>query len=157
ASAAGFETRIALLSDRSRHFADFSFTNPVFVNNAVVAVKVGSEWRFYDPSTIYCPYGMLPWRQEAEKALISDPKEPVFVQTPLSPASKSVEKRTAALKLDAGGTIEGNATIEYTGQKAIEKKDAYTAASASEREQTVRDMIKAQMSTAEVSDIKFEN
>lgn len=157
AAASGFETRIALMGDRSKMFADFSFTTAVFVREAIVAVKVGAEWRFFEPSSAYCPFGMLRWRLEGQQALIPDSKEPVFVKTPLSPPEKSIEKRAATLTLDVDGTLEGDAVIEYTGQLAMEKKEDNDEDSVEQREQTLRDMIKARMSTAEVSNIKVEN
>jgi len=157
ASTAGFDTRIALMGDRSRMFADFSFTSTYFVRQAIVTVKVGNDWRFFEPSSAYCPFGMLRWRLEGQQALIPDSKEPVFVRTPLSPPEKSMEKRTASLKLDTDGTLEGDATIEYTGHLAMEKKEDNDEGSQEQREQNLRDMIKARLSTAEVSNIKIEN
>ncbi|HJQ23439.1 MAG TPA: DUF3857 and transglutaminase domain-containing protein [Blastocatellia bacterium] len=157
ASAAGFETRIALMGDRSRMFADFSLPNTYFVKEGIVAVKIGTDWSFFEPSSAYCPYGMLRWRLEGQQALIPDSKEPVFVRTPLSPAEKSAEKRSATLTLSEDGTLEGDVQIEYTGQLAMEKKEDNDDDSPEQREQNLRDMIKARMSTAEVSDVKIEN
>jgi hypothetical protein len=157
ASAAGFDARIAPMGDRSRMFADFSLNSTYFVSEAVVAVKVGNDWRFFKPSSAYCPFGMLPWRLEGQQALITDSKEPTFLRTPLSPPERSVEKRTAALALDSDGTLEGDATIEYTGHLAMIKKEANDDSSQEQREASLREMIKAHLSTAEITDIKIEN
>ena len=157
ATAAGFEARAAILSDRSDIFFDKNFTNSYFLRTIDVAVKVGSEWRFFEPGTPYIPFGMIRWQQEAIPALILDPKEAAFAQTPVTPPNKTVQKRTGALKLSEDGTLEGDVRIEYTGHLAVEKKEQNEDDSPAQREETLRDVIKGRMSTAELSNIKVEN
>jgi len=157
ATAAGFEVRAAALSDRSDIFFDKNFTNSYFLRAIDVAVKVGGEWRFFEPGTPYIPFGMIRWQQEAIAALILDPKEAAFVQTPVTPPEKTVQKRTGTLKLSEDGTLEGDVRIEYAGHLGVEKKQQNDDDSPSQREETLRDMIKGRMSTAELSNIKIEN
>ncbi|MGB9182014.1 MAG: DUF3857 domain-containing protein, partial [Pyrinomonadaceae bacterium] len=157
ATAAGFEARPVLLSDRSRIFFDPGFTDSYFLRGFNTAVRVGGEWRFFDPASTYVPFGMLRWQEENLQALIADPKEPAWVETPLSPPEKSMEKRAAKLSLSEDGTLEGEARIEYTGQLAAERKEDADDDSPQQREQNLRDRIKEHMSTAELSDIKIEN
>jgi hypothetical protein len=157
ATAAGFDARIARLTDRSDKFFDQNFTDDYFLRAYNIAVRVGAEWKFFDPASSYVPFGMLRWQEEGLPALICDPKEGRFVTTPLSPAEKSQQKRTAALKLTEEGTIEGDVRIEYSGQFAAEKKENNDDDSPVQREENLRDMIKERMSTAELSNIKIEN
>ena len=157
ASAAGFDARIARLADRSDTFFDINFPDDYFINSYDIAVRVGDEWRFYDPASTFVPYGMLRWQEEGADALISDPKEPVFVKTPLSPPDKSLEKRTAKLTLAEDGTLEGDVRVEYTGHLGSDKKEYNDDDSPAAREETLREQIKARMSTAEVSNIRIEN
>jgi hypothetical protein len=100
---------------------------------------------------------MLLWQEEAQEALVSDPKEPSFVKTPLSPPEKSAQRRTATLKLSEDGTLEGDVRIEYTGHFAVEKKEQNDEESPAEREQALRDMLKEQMSTAEITNVSIQN
>jgi hypothetical protein len=157
ATAAGFDARFARLADRSDFFFDINFPDSYFINTYDIAVKVGDDWQFYDPATAFVPYGMLRWQEEGADALIPDPKEPIFVKTPLSPPEKSLEKRTAQLALSDDGTLEGDVRIEYTGHLGSDKKEYNDDDSPAEREETLRSRIKAQMSAAEVSDIRIEN
>ncbi|MDT7604660.1 MAG: hypothetical protein QOF61_2657 [Acidobacteriota bacterium] len=159
AVAAGFDARLALMADRSRIFFDPTFADFYFLRhgNANIAVKVGDQWRFFEPSRTYVPYGMLPWQAEMEDALVGDSKEAFFVKTPLSPPDKSLEKRTAKLKLLDDGTLEGDVRIEYTGHLGNDKKEYNDDDSAQQREDTLRAMVKTHLSTAEVSDVKIEN
>lgn len=157
ATAAGFDARLARLADRSDFFFDINFPDDYFINSYDIAVRVGDEWRFYDPATTFLPYGMLRWQEEGTDALITDPKEPVFVKTPLSPPDKSLVKRTAKLTLSDDGALEGEVRIEYTGHLGSDQKEYNDDDSPAEREETLRERIKAQMSTAEVSNVRIEN
>jgi hypothetical protein len=157
AIAAGFDARVVNLSDRSDTFFDKKFPDDYFIQAYDIAVKVGDQWRFYDPASTYVPFGMLRWQEEAQQALLSDPKEPVWLITPLSPPDKSKVKRTAKLTLSDDGTLEGEAHIEYYGHLAVFRKEWDDDDSPAQREETLRDAVKKQMSTADVSAIKIEN
>lgn len=157
AQSSGFDARVALLGDRSDHFFDRTITNFYFIDLAVIAVKVGDSWRFYDPSETYLPAGMLAWQAEMQDALITDPKEPVWVKTPLSPPEKSVERRRAKLRLLEDGTLEGDVHIEYTGHIGNYMKEYNDDDSPQQREETLRASLKTRLSTAEISDIHIEN
>jgi len=157
AIAAGFDARMVRLSDRSDTFFDKAFPDDYFLQTYDIAVKVGDGWRFYDPASTYVPLGMLRWQEEAQEALLSDPKQPIWLQTPLSPPEKSKVKRTATLTLSDDGTLEGDAQIEYYGHLGVFRKEWDDDDSPAQREETLRDSVKKQMSTADVSAIKIEN
>jgi hypothetical protein len=157
AIAAGFEVRVVNLGDRSDIFLDQSFPNEYFIQSYDIAVRIGEQWRFYDPASTYVPFGMLRWQEESQPALLSDPKEPVWLNTPLSGPEKSKQKRTASLRLSEDGTIEGDVRIEYFGHSAVERKEWDDDDSPAQREETLRNSVKEQMSTAELSEIKIEN
>lgn len=157
ATAAGFEARVIHLADRSDVFFDRGFTDDYFIRTFDVAVRVGDNWRYYDPASTYVPFGMLRWQEEGQEALLSDPKEPAWVTTPLSGPDKSQQKRTAKLRLSEDGALEGEVRIEYTGHLAVEKKEFNDDDSPSERETTLVEEIKKRLSTAELSNIQIEN
>ncbi len=157
ATAAGFHTRAVLLADRSDIFFDSSFPDGYFMSALDIGVKVDEQWRFFDPGGTYIPHGMLAWQQEGQDGLICDSVEPVFVKTPMSPPEKSKQMRTARLRLSEDGTLEGDVRIEFTGHFAIEKKSLSDDNSQAYLQETLRDQITRQMSTAEVSDIHIEN
>jgi hypothetical protein len=157
AIASGFDARVVRLSDRSDTFFDKGFPDDYFIQAYDIAVKVGDQWRFYDPASTYVPLGMLRWQEEAQQALLSDPKQSIWLRTPLSPPEKSKVKRTAKLTLSDDGTLEGDAKIEYYGHMGVFRKEWDDEDSPAQREETLRDTVKKQMSTAEVSAIKVEN
>ncbi|HKR02498.1 MAG TPA: DUF3857 and transglutaminase domain-containing protein [Pyrinomonadaceae bacterium] len=157
ARAAGFDSRLALSGNRDDLFFNKDLAHVSFLASSFVAVRVGEEWRFFSPAERYTPFGMLGWPEEGQEALITDSKEPVWVRTPVAPVTSSQEKRTGKFRLLEDGTLEGDVRIEYTGHLAAEKKEYNDDDSPSEREETLRNRVKEQMSTAELSDIKIEN
>ncbi len=157
ATAAGFEARFAKLGDRSKKFFDVNFTNDYFMRAYNIAVKVGDKWRFFDPGSQYVPFGMLRWQEEGIQALVADSKEPAFVETQVSPAEKSVRKRTAKLRLSEDGTLEGDVRIEYTGHYAVDMKEDADEETADQREAKLRESVKGRLGSAELSEIKVES
>jgi hypothetical protein len=100
---------------------------------------------------------MLRWQEEGEQALVTDPKEPIWVDTPTSEPAKSLVKRRAKFKLTEDGAVEGDVQIEYTGHFAIERKEEIDDESDVQRETSLKEEIKDQMSAAEISNVKIEN
>lgn len=157
AIAAGFEARVANLADRSDIFLDRGFPDEYFLRTYDIAVRVGDGWRFYDPASTYVTHGMLRWQEEGQEALLSDPKQPTWISTPMSPPTASKVKRKATLTLSEDGTLEGDAHIEYYGHMGVERKEWDDDDSPAQREETLRESIKNRMSTAELTNIKIEN
>jgi hypothetical protein len=156
-SAEGFEARIARIADRDDLPFDRAFPNSYFLRAWDVAVKLGDQWRFYDASARTLPAGMLSWHEEGAQALISDPKEPLFVQTPISDTDKSVASRKGAFELSPDGALAGEVHLAYTGHEAAGRRADLSGESATQREQDVRDMVRKQYNNAEVSEVKIEN
>ncbi len=157
ASAAGFEVRVASTSDREDTFFEPEFLDDYFIDPASIAVKVGDGWRLFNPGSTYTPFGMLRWQEEGQATLISDAKEPVWVQSPLSPPERSLEKRLGKFRLDAEGTLEGDVRIEYTGHLAAEKKEWYDDESPGAREEALKAAFAGRLGGAEITDINIEN
>jgi hypothetical protein len=156
AAAAGFDSRISKMGDRGDMF-DRNFADPYFLRTLDVAVQVDGHWRFFDPGQPYLPYGMLRWQEEDQDALVSDPKEPEFVRTPVAAAEKSRIQRTAMLKLDAEGNLDGDVTMSYTGHEAYSRRLQAAGETDEQYLGTLRRALKARLSTAVVSKAKLEN
>ena len=157
ASSLGLETRIAHLADRSEMFFNPQMTNESFIGPGAIAVKVGNEWKYFNPGSSFLPYGMLDWTDEDGWALLVGEKDLNWEKTPFTGYEKSNAKRTGKFKLLEDGTLDGEVKIEYTGQLAYRyKMDAYNE-SAGKREDDLKEEIKKHISTAEVSNIGIEN
>ena len=156
AQALELETRVAFLSDRSELFFKPEMANEAFIHPGAIAVKLGEGWKFYDPGVKFLPPGMLVWYEEGVWALLVG-NGGVWQRTPLSDYGKSVTKRIGRFKLLEDGTVEGTVRMEYEGQPGlINKLDSYDDSDA-KREESLKNEVKARMSTAELSNIRFEN
>ena len=155
ANSVGFETRLALSGNRSKMFFNPNMTNDSFIHPAAIAVKVGEEWKFFNPSVKFLPYGMLVWYEEDVWAMLTGEKGYVWIHTPLTGTEKSVAKRTGRFKLLEDGTLEGTVKIEYAGQSALDYKMDNYEESANTREENFKNEIKTRMSTAEISELSI--
>jgi hypothetical protein len=158
ARAAGFDARLALSGSRGELF--FRPNIPILqlvLNSSSIAVKNGSSWQFYSPASRFVPFGMLSWQEEGQQALITDPKDAVWTNIPLSPADRSMEKRTGHFKLFEDGTLEGEGRIEFTGHRGIVQKVINYDDSSIEQEKRLKDLIKQNIGSAEVECFTIEN
>lgn len=156
-SALGYETRLAFGGDRSEKFFNPREASIDFIHFSSIAVKVNGQWKYYDPGSLFAPYGMLPWKEEDTAVLLIANKDYITTKTPLSGFDKSLAKRSGKFTLLEDGTLEGTVKIEYTGQLSYAKKLDNYDDSPTQREETLKEEIKKQMSTAEVSNISVEN
>ncbi len=157
ANSLGFETRIAFSADRSEIFFNPEMTNEGFVHPASIAVKLGEQWKFFNPGLKFLPYGMLIWYEEDVWALLVGETKHSWVRVPLSGPDKSIERRKANLTLLEDGTLEGDVRIEYTGHSALTYRIENYDDSANQREENLKTDIKRRMSTAEITNIAIEN
>jgi hypothetical protein len=100
---------------------------------------------------------MLPWFYEGVDALITDPKDSVFVTTPVSKVEQTVVRREGAFRLSEDGALEGDVTMEYTGHEAASRKELAEKLSDAQREEAFKSFLKRHASAAEISNIKIEN
>ena len=157
AVAAGFDARVTRTSDRSLIFFSNQSTDRYWLRGYNVAVQVDGQWRFFDPASKYVPFGMLRWQEEGERTLIPDPKDAIWVETPISEPQKSLAKRTGKFTLSEDGTLEGDVHVEYTGQYATEKKEDVDEDTEAKREEALTDEIKSQISNAEITKVQILN
>ncbi|HST21205.1 MAG TPA: DUF3857 domain-containing protein [Blastocatellia bacterium] len=161
AIATGFEARLAKTPNRDDIFFDARSADAAarlyFMRNSSIVVKLDDKWRFFDPASAFVPYGMLQWNEEGQTALLIGDGMEAFESTPISPPEKSLQKRTAKLRLIEDGTLEGDVRIEYRGHFAAERKAYNAYDSPEQREQTLREEIKQRISIAEVSNVRIEN
>ena len=155
--AAGMNARIALTGNREEIFFNETYTDPYFLRGEMVAVKLGGEWKYFDPATPWLACGAQVWGQQGGAVLITDGKTPEWSKVPLSKPQDSVEWHKAQFKLDGGGGISGNVLLRYTGHLALSERNSLARKSPAEREQYLIDDLKQQFGNPEVSEIKWEN
>ena len=153
----GYDARVGLVGNRSKMFFDPKMTNESLVHLGIIGVQVGDKWKFFNPGMKFLPYGMLMWYEEDTWALLVGEKRFNWETTSFTPYERSEAKRTGKFKLTEDGTLEGDVTIEYTGQPAVVYREDSYDDSASKREESFIAEVKARLKTADVSDVKIEN
>ena len=153
AQAAGFRSRVAITADRSEVFFQPRNRLPFQLREAVAAIQVNGEWKFYDPANRNVPAGMLPWWEESQEALILDPDKPEFVPTQLSLPSRSLARRTGQLRLRDDGTLEGQIFQTFTGHLAASRRESLDHQSPEARLETVRKEILERWASAQVESL----
>jgi hypothetical protein len=156
AQSQGFDARLMATADRSYGPFNKDFTDLYFLRSDNVAVKVGDHWRFCDPSSPLLPFGMLDSDEEGQGALITDPKQPVLVVTPISAPAASQISRRGTFRLQEDGVLEGDVVVDYTGHDLENRKRRYQEQSPAEREEAVKKGIQDRFPLAEVTAIKVE-
>jgi hypothetical protein len=157
ATAAGFDARFAKMADRGQFFFNHDMAQTYFLRAYEVAVKLDDHWRFFDPASTYVPFGMLRWQEEGTEALITDPADPVFIQTPLSEPAKSATRRTGTFHLTDSGTLEGDVHLEYTGHAATSRRADYQERQEEQQQDHLQKILTDQFAGADVTSVKLEN
>jgi hypothetical protein len=130
--------------------------HPYFLRGRLVAVRSGSGWVYADPTNEYAAKGQLRWEYQDQRVLIADRREALFGRTPMALPSYSVKLRTGTFKLLDDGTLEGEASLEYTGHWAEMFREQEDEDPVAAREKDLRHLVTRRIPGAEVSDIKLE-
>ena len=150
---AGLDARPARVADWNEVFFNPKNSNVSYmIRTDNVAVKTGADgWSIYDVSQRYLPPGALPWRHEGVFALVTDPKTPVFVQTPVSHAEASTTARTGKFTLTTDGTLEGDVEESVTGHRAEDRRSQLADQSESQRTEWLETRVRNMFPQSEVS------
>lgn len=155
-SAAGLQSRIALLPDPDQTFDDGMFT-PYFLTGSCAAIWIDGGWRFFDPTNRYSPNGSLRSDQEGRLALIADREGGTFVRTPVAPPAFSEGRRRGVFQLASDGTLEGDVTATYAGHWGESMREDDDDVSPEQREKNFLEVLRRRISAAEVKDLRFEH
>jgi transglutaminase-like putative cysteine protease len=117
--AAGFEAYYVRLAGRSEYFFNKSRMNEEELNADAVLVKSAGQDLVLDPATKFAPYGLLPWQETGVTGLRIDKDGGTWIQTLVPESADCKVIRQGDFKLDDDGTLEGTATITYTGLEAL--------------------------------------
>lgn len=156
ARALGYDARLVFGGDRSELFFAPARRDQYFLRKALVAVKQGDGWGFYDPGVPRLEFGTVPWQEERQKVLQMEPDGPRFLDLPGLGAERSRSSSVADLELAENGTLSGVLHLTFTGHEAFDERERLAAASPDERERRVAERVQSRTGTATVSDVSIE-
>jgi hypothetical protein len=118
ARAAGLDASAAWISTREEHFFVKNIMRAGDLHTYVVMVKLDGKDLYFDPGSLYTPYGMLPWSETNCPGLKLDKDGGTWIMTSLPASNDSQIDRKADLKLTQEGSLEGKLTVTYSGLEA---------------------------------------
>lgn len=110
------------MSRRSEYYFKQKRMNEHELDSNGVMVKVNGKELFFDPGSLYVPYGLLPWQETGVEALKLDKDGGTWIQTPVPDDAASQIQRTANLKLTDDGTLDGTVKLTFTGLEAWSRR-----------------------------------
>jgi hypothetical protein len=117
--AAGLEAYPVLVSRRNEYFFTPQVMDPHRLDDNVVLVKLNGKDTFYDPGTVFTPFGILPWPETAVKGLRLDKDGGAWVITTVPDSTVSNITRKADLRMTDHGELEGKVTVTFSGLEAL--------------------------------------
>ena len=142
ARAAGFDAYPVLVSRRNEYFFNPHAMNPNELNDAIVLVNLDGKERYFDPGSMYVPYGLLPWSETAVQGLKLTKDGGVWLKTTVPSSSASRVERTASLQMDEKGALTGTLAVVFTGLKAQQLRVNARDADVAERKKQLEDEVK---------------
>ena len=157
ASCVGLEARPAWVADREDIVFTPGLADKYFLRNLDMAVQLGGKWGLHDVSAHLLPSNMVSWREEGMKALLSDPKNPVFIDSPLSPPEVSAAVRSAKFVLSEDGTLEGDVDQRYSGHVGVDHRSEMQDEAEAAQLEALKKEFTAVFPDTEVSNPHIEN
>src|SRR6266581_1548370 len=143
ARAAGFEASIVEVVDRSSATFEPDVLDASQLNAIVVLVRLKNENLYFDPASRFCPYGLLPWFETATKGVLWDKSGGAVLDVHAPANESSVIERTAELKLQPDGSLDGELDVVFTGQEALDRRLSASDEDETGRRKLLEDEIKA--------------
>lgn len=154
----GIDARLAAAASQLDATFNPEFANEYFIRHRLIAVNVDGKWQFFSPTRRNLPFGMVSWAYEGQRALVSDPSDPIWLTVPTSDSSLSATIRRGTLKLGTDGSLSGDIGIEMTGHVGEFYRELLDGESPSERENLIRAAVKGRIgNSAEITNIRVEN
>jgi hypothetical protein len=157
AAALGMDARVGYVGDRTKMLTSTGNLDEEFLHPGAIAIQINGRWKFYNPGTKFMPIGKLVWYEEGTAAEVVGDKLMNFVQTPLSDQLFSHTERKGKFTLLEDGTLEGEVSIEMNGHPAIGYRLENYDEPPARLETLLKEDVKRQISTAEVSAVSIEN
>ena len=122
ARSAGFDASIVEVVDRASAIFEQDVFDASQLNAIVVLVRLNGQDLYFDPASRFCPFGVLPWFESDTSGVRWDKHGGEILRVHRSANESSSIERTADLKLQEDGRLEGTLEITFTGQEALDRR-----------------------------------
>ncbi len=142
ARAAGFDAFIVNVAPRNTRFFNPNLLDWGQLAFNMVEVRVDGEPRYFDPGTLYCPFGLIPWEGTGTGGMRIEKGGGVSVMTPGPRSADAVIKREATLQLGEDGSLQGDVSVTYGGFEALGRRLDYRDKDEAGRRKDIEEEIK---------------
>jgi len=154
ARAAGFDARYSRVGSRNGYRFSKKLTNiDLVLPSFVVAVKIGDDWKPYDPGARFLAPQQLDQSNQQSPVLIADKKDLILLTTGVGRTEDSMKLLTANLEIDENGLADGNAEILFHGYQAVRLKRQMRTKGQKARTEFARKNLKNELEGATLSNI----
>lgn len=122
ARAAGFDAAMVYVVSRHAHFFNPQVLDWSQLDASLAVVRIGGKDQFFDPATLFCPYGLVPWYENSTQGFRLDKDGSSEIKVPPSPSSDTVISRKADLEISDDGGAKGKLELSFTGQDALQRR-----------------------------------
>jgi hypothetical protein len=119
ARAAGFTAYPVRVVSRDNTLFQMAEYDPAQFTGMVVEVLLDGNRKYFDPATLYCPFGLLPWPETDTVGLVADLADPRLIEVSGRPSNEAVTRRSGELKMDVDGNVEGEVHLRFEGEEAL--------------------------------------
>jgi hypothetical protein len=126
------------------------------LDGEIVVVDLPEGPRYFDPGTRFAPFGQLSWENQGTTGLRSRKKRAELLVTPLSRAEENIRHRRITLELQPNGTAHVRVVVQYTGQRAVERKNDFFELSSEQREHKLREELEKRFPAAQLKEITWK-
>jgi len=119
---AGFDASIVQVVDRASAVFEPDVPDASQLNAILVLVRNNGKDIYFDPATRYCPYGLVPWFETDTSGIVWDKLNGKTVKVQSAVDELGETERTAHLKLQSDGSLEGTLEIVFRGQEALDRR-----------------------------------
>ena len=142
ARAAGFDASIVQVADRRTTFFEPTVLDGSQLTAIIVLVRLSDKLLYLDPASRFCPYGVVPWFETDTRGVLWDQRGGSVIAIPAQTSESAVIRRTAELKLQPDGAMEGKVEIGFDGQEALDRRLSAAETDEAGRRDLVEDEIK---------------
>ena len=119
---AGFGAYVLHVTSRNRNLFHRVLLDPDQLDAEIAEVHLPDKTLYLDPATPHCPFGLLPWEETDTEGIRLADLEGGLVRVPEPASGQALTQRTARLRLDKEGNVEGKLEVSFTGQEALGRR-----------------------------------
>jgi hypothetical protein len=123
----------------------------------VVTAKTGRRYLIFDPTWERTPFGQLEHDLQGGYGVLLEGADSQAIQLPVLDPALNTVRRSATLRLDAGGVLQGTVTERRIGDVSEYRREVYAMGDAKQQRDLLDRSLGRDFTTFSATDVKVEN